>query len=183
MQIIVEQAQRLNRMIAALLDASRIESGRFSIESVPMDLLTLVARVIEETRLTVASHTFSLRVAETPVMVAGDEVRLEQVLQNLMSNAVKYSPGGGEVQVEVLPSGRMARVTVTDQGIGIPADSRAELFRRFYRAANAEALGISGMGIGLFVVNEIVELHGGRIDVTSTEGKGSTFTVWLPLIA
>ncbi len=182
MQIIVEQAQRLNRMISALLDASRIESGRFSIESVPMDLRTLAGRVIEETRLTMASHTFTLRVAETPVMVAGDEVRLEQVLQNLVSNAVKYSPGGGEVQIEVLPSERLARVAVSDQGIGIPADSRAELFRRFYRAANAEALGISGMGIGLFVVNEIVELHGGRIDVTSTEGKGSTFTVWLPLL-
>ncbi len=182
MRIIVEQAQRLNRMITALLDASRIQSGRFSIDPVAMDLRALVCRVVDETSLTVTNHTLSLSTPETPVRVTGDEVRLEQVFLNLVSNAIKYSPGGGEVRIEVACGNGKAVVTVSDHGIGIPASARDQLFMRFYRATNAEAMGISGLGIGLFVVNEIVELHGGQIAVASIEGEGSTFSVVLPLL-
>ncbi|NTU80424.1 MAG: HAMP domain-containing histidine kinase, partial [Chloroflexales bacterium] len=181
-RIIVEQARRLNQMITSLLDVSRIQSGRFIIEPAPIDLRALVLRVIEETRPTMTSHAISLRITDAPVIVAGDEVRLEQVFQNLLSNAVKYSPGGGDVLIEVARRDGEAHVAVADHGIGIPEAGRDQLFRRFYRAANAEALGVSGLGIGLFVVNEIVELHGGQIVVASAEGEGSTFTVRLPLI-
>ncbi|HMQ31516.1 MAG TPA: PAS domain-containing protein [Chloroflexaceae bacterium] len=181
MRIVVEQSQRLNRMITALLDVSRIQAGRFSIEPALMDLGALVRRVVEETRTTLTSHTLVLQEAGAPLLMRGDEVRLEQVLQNLLSNAIKYSPAGGEVRVTVGAAGGEAAVTVRDNGIGIPAASQGQLFRRFYRAANAERQGISGLGIGLFVVNEIVELHGGRIGVTSAEGDGSTFVVRLPL--
>ncbi len=181
-RIVVDQAQRLNRMITALLDVSRIQSGRFSIEPVPMDLGALVRRVVEETRTTLSGHAIALREAGAPLLVRGDEVRLEQMLQNLLSNAVKYSPAGGEVRVEVARAGGEATVTVRDHGIGIPAAAQGQLFRRFYRADNAERQGISGLGIGLFVVNEIVELHGGSIGVESAEGVGSTFTVRLPLM-
>ncbi len=182
MGIIVEQAQRLNRMITALLDVSRIQAGRFSIEPARVDLATLVRRVVEETRTTLSPHTLRLHDEGCPLVLLGDEVRLEQVIQNLLSNAVKYSPAGGAVEVELSCHDGAAYLKVSDSGIGIPPEAHEQLFRRFFRAANAERLGISGLGIGLFVVNEIISLHGGRISVESSEGEGSAFTVTLPLM-
>lgn len=180
-RVVVEQAQRLNKMITALLDVSRIRTGRFSIEATSMDITALLRRVVEETRPTLSSHTLALHEEAGAQFVSGDELRLEQVFQNLISNAVKYSPDGGEVLLTVGHHNGQATVSVSDHGIGIPAGAEEQLFHRFYRAGNAESMGISGMGIGLFVVNEIVELHGGNITVASVEGEGSTFTVYLPL--
>jgi len=179
--IVVEQAQRLNRMITALLDVSRIQAGRFSIEPAPMDLCALVRRVADETRPTLTAHTIEVRGCDEPLRLMGDEVRLEQVLQNLIGNALKYSPGGGAVRLEVGRAGDTSFVAVSDEGIGIPEAARRQLFNRFYRAENVHVHGISGLGIGLFVVNEIVELHGGSISVESEVGRGSSFTVRLPL--
>jgi signal transduction histidine kinase len=182
-EIVVAQAQRLNKMITALLDVSRIRTGRFSIEPAPMDLTPLVRRVVEESRLALASHTIMLDGADEPALIEGDEVRLEQVLQNLIGNAIKYSPGGGLVTVRLSTDEGVALVSVSDQGIGISPEAQRRLFHRFYRAQNAESYGISGMGIGLFVVKEVAELHGGQVIVESAEGQGSTFTVRLPLRA
>jgi signal transduction histidine kinase len=126
-------------------------------------------------------HTIVYSDTGSPLTVEGDELRLEQVLHNLISNAVKYSPAGGSIMVRVEQRGSRACVAVRDQGIGIPAASLPRLFTRFYRAENVDPLNISGMGIGLFVVREIVSLHGGTIEVDSQEQQGSTFTVCLPL--
>ena len=104
-----------------------------------------------------------------------------QVIQNLIQNAIKYSPAGGPVTVEVSQQAQLACLSVTDQGIGISPESLPRLFQRFYRAANADADGISGLGIGLYVVKEIVTLHGGTVTVRSAEGQGSTFTISLPM--
>jgi signal transduction histidine kinase len=142
-----------------------------------------VRRVTEETRPTLSAHSLELIGCDDPTYVMGDEVRLEQVIQNLIGNAVKYSPDGGRVQVKVGRDADKACLTVRDHGIGIPPESHRGLFRRFYRADNAEAHGISGLGIGLFVVNEIVELHGGSIAVESEVGAGSSFTVRLPILS
>ncbi len=180
-QIVVAQAQRLNRMITALLDVSRIQTGRFSIESAPMDLTSLVRRVVDESRLTIIGHRVLLQDPEAPLMINGDEVRLEQMLQNLIGNAVKYSPDGSEVLVRLIDGPGCAVITVADHGIGISPEAQRQLFHRFYRAENAEAHSISGMGIGLFVVKEIVDLHSGEVGVESAEGQGSTFSVRLPL--
>jgi signal transduction histidine kinase len=114
--------------------------------------------------------------------VLGDAIRLEQVLHNLIGNAVKYRPFGGEILVRCARDGARARVAVQDSGIGIPQAALPHLFQRFYRAANVDAQHISGMGIGLYVVKEIVSLHGGTVGVTSREGHGSTFSVSLPLM-
>jgi signal transduction histidine kinase len=108
----------------------------------------------------------------------GDELRSEQVLQN----AIKYSPDGGSITVSTMQRGTEVVIEVTDQGIGIPADAQAQLFERFYRAGNATKQGIRGLGIGLAVVTDIVAQHGGRVGVTSVEGEGCTFRVWLPTI-
>jgi signal transduction histidine kinase len=115
------------------------------------------------------------------LFVHGDALRLEQVVHNLISNAIKYSPGGGTVQVQAARRAAMGTIVVSDQGMGIPAEALPQLFQRFYRAPNVDAQYISGMGIGLHIVKEIVTLHGGTIEVASQEGAGSTFTVVLPL--
>jgi signal transduction histidine kinase len=106
--------------------------------------------------------------------------RLEQVIQNLLSNAIKYSPKGGLMRVAVLRTATNAALEVTDQGIGIPSEAQAHLFEPFYRAANVGGQ-MSGFGLGLHIVREIVERHGGRVEVESIEDQGSTFRVVLPL--
>jgi signal transduction histidine kinase len=179
--VVIAQAQRLNAMVSALLDLSRIEQGRLSIEREPLDLCALVQRVIEETLPTIRRHDLVCKVDEAPIMIFGDALRLEQVLQNLIGNAVKYSPNGGEVRVRVVrQEDGFARIDVQDHGIGIPEDALPHLFSRFYRAPNAVAGQISGTGIGLYVVKEIVALHGGRVGVASSQGTGATFSITLP---
>jgi len=178
---LVAQAHRLNKLVLAMLDISRIEQGQLALERAPLDLAELARRVVEELQPCLERHALRLDLPRTPLPVCGDALRLEQVLQNLLSNAVKYSPEGGPVELRLWSEGGRAAVAVRDCGIGIPPAAIPHLFARFYRAANTEARNISGLGIGLYVVREIVELHGGRIDVESAEGGGSTFTVWLPL--
>jgi PAS domain S-box-containing protein len=182
-RIIGEQSGRLNRLITALLDLSRIETGQLSIERGLVSLSALARRLVEETQPTLDRHTVRFSAPDDPLVVGGDELRLEQVIQNLIQNAIKYSPSGGAVTVHAERRGNMACVSVGDDGIGIPQAALPQLFRRFYRAPNAEARHIRGMGIGLYVVREIVTLHGGEVTVESQEGAGSTFTVCIPLIA
>ena len=179
-RLVSEQAARLNRMVLSLLDLGRIETGQLSIERNPVDLGALVARLVDDALPTVERHHLQLQMPATPLIVTGDALRLEQVLQNLIGNAVKYSPAGGEIGVQVEARGAWVCVQVRDAGIGIPPAAQARLFSRFYRAPNAEAQGISGLGIGLYVVKEIVALHGGTVDVASAEGAGSTFTICIP---
>lgn len=180
---IVRQTERLDVMVRALLDVGRIERGQFALERQPLDLAALVERVVEEAQPDMERHSLTYEAGTSPLLVDGDAMRLEQVVQNLLSNAVKYSPAGGAIRVGLAQRDGCAVITVADQGVGIPADAIPQLFQRFYRAANVTAHHISGMGIGLYVVREIVTLHGGNVDVTSSEGEGSVFTVSLPLLA
>jgi PAS domain S-box-containing protein len=178
--VVVGQANRLNKMVTGLLDISRIEQGALSIDLAPLDLCELARQVVEEIQPTLSLHTIVLDTAGA-LLIEGDALRLEQVFQNLIGNAVKYSPEGGEVRVRVAARDGLAVLEVADQGIGIPDDALPRLFQRFFRAKNADPRRISGVGIGLYVVKEIVELHGGQVAVASHEGQGSTFTVALPL--
>jgi PAS domain S-box-containing protein len=180
-QVIATQASRLNKMILALLDVSRLETGQLSIERAPLDLGALAQQVVAEVQPTLEKHIVTYHGPDEPVIIEGDVLRLEQVLQNLVQNAIKYSVQGGQVTLQVILCETTAGVAVTDEGIGIPQEALPQLFGRFYRASNAEAEYIAGMGIGLFVVKEIVSMHGGTVEVVSTEGKGSTFTIWLPV--
>jgi signal transduction histidine kinase len=116
-------------------------------------------------------------------MIVGDEMRLEQVLQNLVSNAIKYSPQGGVIRLCVKLQNDTVLIRISDQGIGIPESSLPHLFSQFYRATNVDPKRISGLGIGLYVVKEIVMRHGGEVVVESVEGQGATFTVTLPRTA
>jgi signal transduction histidine kinase len=179
--LIHEQARRLSRMIAALLDISRLEQGKLSIERARFDLQALVERVVDEVQSGLTVHMVEHLAADEPVIVEGDELRLEQVLQNLIGNAVKYSLQGGVVQVQVARQADRACIRVTDHGMGIPAEDIPHLFERYYRASNIDGERITGMGIGLYIVKEIVTLHGGTVEIQSELGTGSTFTVSLPI--
>ncbi|HEU4325960.1 MAG TPA: ATP-binding protein [Roseiflexaceae bacterium] len=179
-QVIAEQAGRLSLLIARLLDLSRLQSARAALASEQLDLSALARRLVEELRPTLTQHTLELALPPAPLLLNGDSVRLGQVLGNLLQNALKYSPGGGAVALELRREDGWACVEVRDQGIGIPAEALPHLFTPFFRAANASRSATGGMGLGLSVVKELVELHGGRISVESAEGLGSRFCVWLP---
>jgi PAS domain S-box-containing protein len=179
--IIVDQGERLNRMLDLLLDLSRIEAGRLEVDHQPVELDALLARLADETRVTLKSHSLAYERPPVPVVVLGDELRLDQVFRNLLTNAIKYSPAGGPLTITLTTTEQQACVSLQDAGIGIPAEAIPRLFGRFYRVPGAGGGRIGGLGVGLYVVRQIVTLHGGTVQVTSTEGKGSTFQVCLPL--
>jgi signal transduction histidine kinase len=175
--------ERMSRMIDALLDLARLElGGRLELERAPVDLVEVARRVIDEQQESSSRHTIQLA-GETSLVGNWDAARLERVLDNLVGNAVKYSPDGGLVTVvcvrDVEDVESSAIVSVRDHGMGIPADELDRIFERFHRANNVA--GISGTGIGLAMVREVVTRHGGTITVESSEGTGSTFTIRLPL--
>jgi PAS domain S-box-containing protein len=179
--IVVDQAARLNKMVTALLDISRLEQGKLSIERAPLDLGQMLGRVVDEIRPALAEHVIEYIPPDAPLPLDGDELRLEQVVQNLLQNAIKYSPAGGPIVVRAERRADVACIAISDHGIGIPEEALPQLFQRFYRADNVDDRQFAGLGIGLYVVREIVELHGGTVSATSVEGQGSTFTVCLPL--
>ena len=147
-----------------------------------LDLGALAARLVEEARPLLMEHSIEYIGIRAPALISGDELRLEQAVQNLIQNAVKYSPQGGAIIVRVACDDTCASVAVTDSGIGIPPEALPQLFQRFYRAPNVDPQHISGLGVGLYVVKEIVELHGGTVDVRSEVGAGSTFMLSIPLL-
>jgi signal transduction histidine kinase len=114
--------------------------------------------------------------------VLGDRTRIQQVATNLLINAVKYSGESKEIGITLVQQGNMARLSVSDYGIGIPEEQQGRVFELYFRAANAPGSNYGGLGLGLYISKEIVEQHGGRIDMESEEGKGSTFHVSLPLL-
>lgn len=178
----VTQAERLTRMVSSLLDVSRLQGGRFALQWQDVEVRDLLRRLTDEIAPTLTDHRLIYRATADALLISGDELRLYEVFQNLLQNAIKYSPEGGPVTVEVGRSRSWATVAVRDEGIGIPQDSLPHLGRRYYRATNAYEQRLGGVGLGLYVVNQIVALHGGSIEVTSREGEGSTFTVRLPLL-
>lgn len=182
MNVIVAQAFRLNRMIIALLDISRLQHGKLTLDNELVNLQELVLQVVEEVRPTLMKHTIVYSADEENLTFHGDILRLEQVIQNLINNAVKYSPNGGTIQVSVHQRVDSLEIRVQDEGIGIAQKDLPYLFDRFFRAHTSQYSTIFGMGIGLYVVKEIISLHGGSIEVESREGKGSTFIVRLPFV-
>ncbi|HEU5103530.1 MAG TPA: PAS domain-containing sensor histidine kinase [Roseiflexaceae bacterium] len=183
LNVIASQANRLNTLIASLFDISQMETGQFSIQRAPLDLTAFVQQIVVAMRPAYPTHVITYVRPLSPLIVDGDAARLEQALQNLIQNAVKYSPDGQSITVRVERCGETACVAVEDQGMGIPQAAMPHLFDRFYRAPNAESQLVAGLGIGLYVVKEIVTYHGGTIAVASQEGQGSTFTITLPLAA
>ncbi|MBD9483607.1 hybrid sensor histidine kinase/response regulator [Pseudomonas sp. PDM14] len=173
------QIQSLIRLIEDMLDVSRIRTGKLSIRPVRFDLVQLVRNVSENFAQQMLAADCSLSLdAEGEMVGIWDEFRIEQVLSNLLSNALRYGAGHPvAVHVAAVPGG--AQVTVRDQGIGIPLEDQRRIFQQFERANGANA--VAGLGLGLFISEQIARAHGGRIEVHSAPGQGSSFTLFLPL--
>jgi two-component system, OmpR family, phosphate regulon sensor histidine kinase PhoR len=181
-EVIENQCRRMKRLVEDLLDVSRIERGTLGTAHSKVDLLCLTENVVRKFEATSPEHKFMLDKPKADVPVWCDEDRLEQLLSNLVSNAVKYSPDGGKVEVRVTRNGETAEVAVRDWGIGIPADQQPRIFSRFYQAESVvRSRRFGGMGLGLFISKAIVDEMGGSIRVDSTVGKGSTFRFTLPI--
>lgn len=180
LQAIIQQGQRMNRMISVLLDHSQIKTGTLHVERKALNLVPVVHRVMSDLQDITENHSFTLEAPEQ-LIVDGDELRLEQVFYNLINNAIKYSPDGGTISVRLFQESNQALIQVSDQGLGIPIKEQKRLFNEFYRASNVKDSKISGSGLGLYVINEIIRQHDGTINLQSEPGKGSTFTINIPL--
>ena len=175
---LVREARRLSSLVLELLDASRAERGRLVGHREPVDLAVEARESCE--RFTSERHSCIL-VADAPVLGEYDRVRVQQLLDNLIENAIKYSPDGGEVEVRVWSENGAARLSVRDHGIGIPPDDLPRLFERYHRGSNVDDRRFSGLGLGLYICRGIAEQHGGRIWVSSVPERGTTVHVELPL--
>ncbi len=176
------QVDRLTALVNDLLDASRLERGKLAVNRKPLELSQLVLEVVEHFRAS-SDREYLIDGPPKRLWVMGDRDRLEQVLVNLLENASKYSAAGEPVRVAIEGARDEVLLHVSDRGIGIPAHEQMRIFQRFYRATNASGRNFAGLGLGLFISQSIVRLHGGTLTLRSVEGQGSTFTVRLPRLA
>ena len=180
LDIALDQIDRMSRLILELLDVSRIETGRLEIRREPIAWSQFVRDVVHRHHTAVTDRRFHVSVPDDGKIVTGDRDRLEQVLGNLLENAVKYSPDGSDVTVLVEDRGDALVTAVCDRGIGIPADELGQVFERFHRGRQVSSTNYGGLGLGLYITKQIVERHGGSIWVESKEGSGTSFYFSLP---
>lgn len=177
---ILAQSRQLERLIEDLLLASQIEADRLDLRMEELDLTAEARAAVEQ--MVLSGRDIRLEAPEEQLTILADRQRLGQVFANLLTNAIKYSPNGGQVLVRVGYEEDRATIEVSDQGVGIPPSALPHLFSRFYRVGETME-GTKGLGLGLYITHRIVEAHGGSISVESELGSGSTFTVTLPLQA
>ena len=181
LDIIERNANRMHRLVGDLLMLDRLEAGALPLDLAPVSIADLAAEAVRSASAPAAKQGITVDVATgNGPAVTGDHRRLMQVLDNLIANAVKFSHRNQRVHVEAAYDGSQWRIEVTDSGIGIPGEEVGELFSRFVRASNARTAGLPGTGLGLSIVKVLVEMHGGHVEVDSTLGQGSTFSVFLP---
>lgn len=180
--IIAQECDRMTRLTSSILDLSRIEAGRaLELHRQPVNLPDMLQRVVDRNRLYATKHEFSLAVDGDMPRVLVDADKMEQVLTNLVSNAIKYSPRGGGIQVQAGREDSRVVVSIRDHGVGIPKEQIGRLFQRYHRVGGESTRRISGTGLGLYLTRHLIIAHGGDIWVESQEGEGSTFSFSLPL--
>ena len=181
-QIINDEAERMRRLVVGLLDLARLEAGQSALNREPTDVGTLLNLVAEKLSLRAESKQVALssEITTLPTVIV-DPDRLAQVVSNLMDNAIKHTPAGGKVTLQAEQRDGKVSVAVTDSGKGIPAADLPHVFERFYMVDKSRKAG-TGYGLGLAITREIIEAHGGTIQVQSVEGLGSKFTVTLPVV-
>jgi PAS domain S-box-containing protein len=183
LQEIEVATERLVTLADDLLDVTRLQAGRLQLYQVPTDLTALARRVVSQLQTTTNTHQMELCSPQNPLLAVVDAKRIEQVLTNLIGNAIKYSPQGGPVTVSLREESSRGEVLVSvqDAGMGIPFHQQAQIFGRFMRAENVRGAGITGSGLGLYLCRELVIAHGGRLWFQSVEDKGTIFFLALPL--
>jgi signal transduction histidine kinase len=181
LEVVYRQTGKLARLVDELLDVSRIQTGRIEFRYGDVDMSELANEVATRMQLTTTTHEITVR-RDSETVVTADRDHLEQVLNNLVTNAIKYSPAGGSITIEVRPDAAGVRLSVTDQGIGIPEEELDAIFGLFYRSPDRAARDAAGMGLGLYISKEIVVRHGGRIWAERARTKGSTLNVVIPRI-
>ncbi len=180
--IIDSECDRLRRLIEDLLNVSRIEAGRaLQMNWTKFDPLIVIQKSLAAQRAYTDKHTLKLLAEGEVPSITGDSDKFDQIITNLVSNAIKYSPRGGEITVGISSDGDFLTVTITDEGMGIPADKLARIFEKFERVDNRDTREVGGTGIGLFLVKHLVERHGGEVWAESEYGKGATFSFRVPL--
>ncbi|MEP7104600.1 MAG: HAMP domain-containing sensor histidine kinase [Chloroflexota bacterium] len=176
------KADEMNSLIEQMIEAARLEEGRLELHPVDTDLRDLAQKAVEMIQpLTDGNHAISVDTPSEEVRAIVDPERVGTILGNLLSNAIKYSPSGGAVRCTVARQGEMGIVQVTDEGVGIAPDEMATLFTRFGRITNRDTRHIGGTGLGLYLSRQLARMQGGDVTVTSTPGKGSTFSLAVPL--
>jgi signal transduction histidine kinase len=172
---------RLGRLVDDLLLVAQVDAGRFTIAPGAADLPALVHACVELLQPMADERRIDLQATASALEpIEGDSIRLAQLLDNLVSNAIKFTPAGGRVVVRVRAEEDLALIEVADTGMGIPVAEQSTLFERFARTAAAAERGIEGTGLGLVLARAVAEAHGGGVTFASAEGEGTTFRVWLP---
>ena len=179
LQMIITQVDRMSHLIEDLNDVARIRAGQLRLRPWPTDLVALARRVASNLALTETKHPIRVETNADEAWGMWDAVRLEQVLINLLNNAIKYSPEGCEICVSIEGHPDTVQIAVQDHGIGMPSDMGAAVFERFSRGEAAKALHPEGLGLGLYISHSIVVAHNGQMWAESSDGSGSTFYVLL----
>jgi signal transduction histidine kinase len=179
-RIILNESERLSRLITNLLNLSKIEAG-IELKREMINVADLVEEDMEFFQSQTGDHELKYLGSRQLPPVYADPDRIHQIIKNLLSNAIKYSPDGGPVEVKTGVEGKYVTIAVTDHGIGIPSDELTSIFERFKRVESTEISNISGTGLGLAIVKNLVDLHGGQIKVKSEVGQGSTFKILIPI--
>jgi signal transduction histidine kinase len=183
LEVVHRNSARLLGLVSDLLFAARLQSGQLELHPGPVDLRELVEQTVESARPHAQAGRVELRAhTERVPLVSGEHARLAQLLDNLVSNAIKFTPEGGAIDISLGARDGYVRLDVSDTGIGITEQERAHLFERFFRTQSVLERHIPGTGLGLYISKAIVEAHGGRIAVRSGEGAGTTFVVELPVV-
>jgi heavy metal sensor kinase len=179
----LEETHRMSRIVESLLAISRLDAGEVKMDKTRLDLGELMACTADEMRLLAEEKSIGLRThGATGIHVEGDRTRLQQVIVNLIDNAIKYTQQGGQVEISVGGEGSTAVLEVSDNGPGIPSHCLPHVFERFYRTDKARSRASGGAGLGLSIVKAICAAHNGEVKVSSEEGRGSRFRVELPLL-
>ena len=181
--VISSESERMARIVTDLLTLSKLDYGRMELRMTRFSLSDLLKKVANAMRLTIqdSGHEMAVEAPDDLPQIVGDRERIEQVVVNILSNAVKYTPSGGHIRLAACAlSGNRVRITVEDDGVGIPAADVPRLFERFYRVDKARSRAAGGTGLGLAIAKEIVEQHEGKIALASEYGKGTTVTITLP---
>jgi signal transduction histidine kinase len=175
--------RRLSRLITDVAEVAQIQSGRLDLHQVPCDLVRIVREVVEEQQLAWPNRMMELRVSEQAVMVKVDRDRIEQVMTNYLTNALKYAPADRPIAISLSQKADHVRVQVRDQGPGLPPEEQERIWQRFYRTPGVQAENQVGgnLGMGLYICRSIIAQHGGQTGVESTPGAGATFWFTLPL--